>query len=560
MDLAASPPLPASSPSALAASAGPAPGVAGAPRRLLAALGPGRVWIMGAVAAVMLGAMAMIALSGRDGDMAYLYTDLDPAAARSITDKLSAANTPFQLSADGTGVMVPRARVAELRMSLAGEQLGGAIGYEILDQQTGFGQSAARERLDATRALEGELARSIATLQPVQSARVHVVLAERALFATTARPASAAVTLRTRGALSAENVAAIRNLVAGAVPELSADAVSVIDQRGRLLARAGSAGAASGELDGRQAEIEARLRSEVEALLSPIVGSGKVRAQVSAELDPDQRREEARRFDPDGQVIARQISVEAGDQSQASDGAAGAVSASEQMPGEAGATGGAAPAGAGSRSASNETSEDVTYDNSRTDTVTTRAPGTIRRLSVAVMIDGGKKGLPPAQLQRLQRLVENAVGFNEERGDTVAVEAMAFTAEAAGADAPTDWLAMIPTGLLFDLAKLAMVAGAGLFVLRLIRSADGAGGAAATVDGGTLANGGEGAAMLPGAAGGGAATTAPGASSAMLQFDSDLAASQADGDVKAASLARISDAIRANPSESTSVIRKWISQ
>jgi flagellar M-ring protein FliF len=343
--------------------------------------------------------------------MGYLYTDLDPSAAATITEKLKAQNVEYTLSADGTSVMAPQDKLAELRMSLAGEKLGGKIGYEVLDEEQPFGVSASRAKMNETRAVEGELSKSIQTIQNVSAARVHIVMPERAMFAAESRKATAAVTVKTKGRLSSEQIASIRYLVSSSVPELSPDAVSVVDQTGALLARAGEAGSAGGaDADERQQAVEAKLREEVEALLEPIVGQGKVRAEVSAQIDRDQTREESNVFDPDKQVISRQVSVENGEQNSEQDAGAQTASVANQLPEAQGQPG--AATGNGRQSRSNQTSEDTTYDNSSTKTVTLRGPGKVTRLTVAVMVDGGEKGLPQPQMQRLQRLVENAVGMD----------------------------------------------------------------------------------------------------------------------------------------------------
>jgi flagellar M-ring protein FliF len=284
-------------------------------KNLVGQLGPKRLMLMGGVAFALLAALAFVATRGSDPQMGYLYTDLDPSAAATITEKLKAQNVEYQLSADGTSVMAPQDKLAELRMSLAGEKLGGKIGYEVLDEEQPFGVSASRAKMNETRAVEGELSKSIQTIQNVSAARVHIVMPERAMFAAESRKATAAVTVKTKGRLSSEQIASIRYLVSSSVPELSPEAVSVVDQTGALLARAGEAGSAGGaDADERQQAVEAKLREEVEALLEPIVGQGKVRAEVSAQIDRDQTREESNLFDPDKQVISRQVSVENGEQ------------------------------------------------------------------------------------------------------------------------------------------------------------------------------------------------------------------------------------------------------
>lgn len=532
---------------------------------LLTQLGRARALAIGAVGFALVIGLVMLAMRPSSAGLAYLYTDLDPSSAQAISEKLKAQNIEFQLSADGTAVLAPQDRLAELRMTLAGEQLGGKIGYEVLDAEQPFGMSAAREKMNETRAIEGELARSISTLQAVSAARVHIVMPDKAIFAREERKASAAVTVKTRSRLSGEIIEAIRSLVAAAVPELSPEAVSIIDAQGRLLARAGEAGSAGGqEIDERQLALEQRLRSQIEQLLEPIVGAGKVRAEVSAELDRAQKREEARLFDPDAQVISRQISVESGKQDQETEAGDGGVTVGNQLP-TVGASG-PVSGGTQTQSRANETSEDVTYDNSRTDTVTATGPGGIKRLSVAVSIDpGAKKSLPTDQMQKLTRLVENAVGYDAERGDSVVVEAMPFTPPAEEEGAGLDIMRYVPTAQILPMLELLLVAGVGLMVLRMVRSGSGdASGSAALLSGrraaDTMEPDANGDTMLPALEGDPALPAPPSLAnpSHMAALDQEIALAQVEGGIKASSLKRIGETIASNPAESASVIRQWM--
>jgi flagellar M-ring protein FliF len=347
------------------------------------------------------------------------------------------------------------------------------------------------------------------------------------------------------------------------VPDLAPEAVSIIDQKGRLLARAGEAGTdGSGEVDERQVALENRLRSQVEALLEPLVGQGKVRAEVSAEIDRDAKREEARVFDPDKQVIARQISVESGDTSQETAAPPGGVTVGNQLP----AANAAASSGSGDQrqANSNQTSEDTTYENSRTDTVTQRAPGALKRLSVAVMVDSGKTPLPAAQIQKLTRIVESAVGFDAERGDNVVVDSMPFAAPEATETLTDSILSKLPTSQIFTLLQLLVVAGVGLMVMKMVRGKPGA------IDGGMLnaqgALAAEGAPYQPLLGEDGQPLpidmqpSPPSLAnpSHMAQIDQEIALQQVEGGIKASSLKRLGDTIAGNPAESASVIRQWM--
>ncbi len=525
-------------------------------RAFVTQLGTRRLMLMAAVAVALMMALAAIAMRGSNPGMGFLYTDLDPTAAEAITEKLKSQDIPFQLSADGSSVLVPQDRIAGLRMAMAGDKLGGRIGYDVLDAEEPFGVSASRAKVNETRAIEGELARSIETLDAVIRARVQIVMPERAMFATETRKATAAVTIKSKGRLPGESVQAIRYLVAAAVPALSAEAVTIIDQNGTLLARAGEDGSGdAASADERQVAVESRLRSQIEAMLEPIVGVGKVRAEVAAVIGRDQVREDANVFDPDKQVIARQVTVESADQNNEALAASRGASVAAQLPEAAGQ---AAGSGGNSRqSAKNDNSEDTSYANSATRTVTVRGPGRVTRLTVAVMIDGGPKGVPAPQLQKLQRLVENAVGYDGDRGDSVVVEPMRFAAADALAGDTPGLFSMVSTDQIFALVKLLVVAGVGLAALRMLRGKP----ANARDDTPLLAERSpEQLALAVRAADGDEAAVEQlqrdGGDAALL--DQEIALAQVDGRIKLSALKRIGDAVAASPAESASVVRQWM--
>lgn len=528
-------------------------------KNLVTQLGTKRLAMMGGVAFALLAALTVVAMSSSKSNMGYLYTDLDPAAASTITEKLKAQNVPYTLSADGTAIMAPEDKLAELRMSMASEKLGGKIGYEVLDAEQPFGVSASRAKMNETRAIEGELAKSIQTIQNVTAARVHIVMPERAMFAAESRKATAAVTVKTKGHMGSEQIASIRYLVSSSVPELSPDSVSVVDQTGALLARAGdpdTAGAA--DADERQQAVEGKLRDEIEALLQPIVGEGKVRAEVSAQIDRDQTREEANVFDPDKQVVARQVSVETGDQNKENDAGPQTTSVSNQLPD---AKANPAAPGSSRQSASNQTSEDTTYSNSSTRTVTVRAPGKVTRLTIAVMVDGGPKGLPADQIQRLQRLVENATGIDTQRGDSVVVESMPFSAVPVD-EAKENIFSKLPMDKIWTFLQLALIAGVGLLALRMLKPKPEPLPIEPQMTALEAQQQSEEMRLLT-------ARAADGDPDALQQLeqmgatdtpllDQEIALAQVDGRIKLSALKRIGSAIAASPPEAASVIRQWM--
>jgi flagellar M-ring protein FliF len=527
-------------------------------------LGSRRLLMMGGVAMALLGVLAAVALRGGSSEMGYLYTDLDGSTAQAITAKLTAQNVPFQLSADGTSIMAPKDKLPELRMAMAADKLSGKVGYEVLDAEQPFGVSSSRARMNETRAIEGELEKSLQSLDSVVKARVHIVMPERAMFASETRKATAAVSLKTRGRLPASAVQAIRYLVSSSVPELSAEQVSIVDQTGMLLARAGeSDDAGASAADERQSGIENRVRSQIEGMLEPIVGQGKVRAEVSAQVARDQTREETKVFDPDKQVIGHQVTVESGDQSNENGPAPAGVSVGAQLPENQGAAATGAGGGDSRKSARNETSEDTTYENSQTHTVTVRAPGKLTRLTVAVMVDGGKKGLPAPEIARLTRLVQNAVGFDAARGDSVVVENMAFAAADALAEGDgglLSWFSWVSADQIFGLLKLLVIAGAGLIAMRMLRPKYGqrAGDERLLTNQTTdaqdlasrIANG------DPDALQQIEAMREAGKDTALL--DQEISLAQVDGRVKLSSLKKIGASVSDSPAEAASVIRQWM--
>lgn len=524
-------------------------------RTLMAQLGRRRLLLIGGVALALLIGLGTLAIGKAAPAMGYLYTDLDPSAAATITEKLKGQNVPFTLSSDGKAIMAPVDRLADLRMDFAGERLGGKIGYDVLDQEEPFGVSSSRAKINETRAIEGELSRSIESLDHVEHARVHIVMPEREIFATKARAASAAVTLKTSGRLSPEAVEAVRHLIAASVPDLLPTSISVVDQTGALLARAGEAGSSgASDLDSRQTAVEARMREQIETMLEPIVGAGHVRAEVSALLERNHVTEEADVFDPDTQVIGHQVTVDTNAQNDATSPGAEGATVSTQLPDAAGRIAGGS--GETQRSANHETSEDTTFQNSHKRIVSEYRPGKIERLSVAVMVDGAATAMTKPELARITRLVQNAVGYDADRGDAVAVEVMRFAAaERAAAEESSLPLGLTP-GDLLGLAKWAIGAVGLAFAAWLVRGWWRPVSDAGDVDAG-----------LPDAT---PLALPPGEDSEQVRLedqtvpndlallDQDIALAQVDGSIRLSALKRIGDTIAASPGESVTVIRQWM--
>lgn len=370
--------------------------------------------------------------------MGLLFGNLEVSDASEIATRLDSLGIPYQLKGNGSQLLVPSDQVLNLRMTLAGEGLpgGGTVGYEIFDSSDSFGATSLVQNINMLRALEGELSRTIAALNRVSAARVHLVIPKRELFSRQESSASASIALKIRGGgkLPRNQVASIQNLVAAAVPGLTAGRVAIVDNSGNLLARGdgdddGGAGGAS-RADDYRAAFESRITKTVEQLLERTVGIGKVRTEVHAEIDFDRLTTNAEIYDPDGQVIRGQTIVEEKEDSINSD-TNSAVSASSNLPNQ--------DSSGASNSSSNKTvrTEEITnFEITKTIRTHVREGGTVKRLSVAVLVDGlyseddaGEsvyEQRSAAELAQLTQLVKSAVGFDEARGDLVEVVNMRF--------------------------------------------------------------------------------------------------------------------------------------
>jgi flagellar M-ring protein FliF len=405
----------------------------------LRALGPTRLAVLGLAALALLGAFGWALARVAEPEPVLLYTGLAIADSAAITRRLEALGVPYELEQDGGTILVPADRALRLRLTLAEEGLprGGSVGYEIFDSGDIFGTSSFVADLNLKRALEGELARTIGAIAGVRGARVHLVLPKRELFRREQIEPSASITLQMAGGrqLGSRQVQGIRHLVAAAVPDLEPERVTVVDERGDLLARAGD-DTEGGVLPSRAEEYreayESRLERRIEDLLERSLGPGRVRAEVTAELDFDQVSTTEETFDPEGQVVRSTQTIEEETELAERDQDE-AVTVAGNLPTED-AAGGAART---SNENTNRAEETINYEISRTVTNHTRAGGRVRRLSVAVLVDGtstpDENGelvyapRPAEEIAQIGTLVRSAIGFDAERGDVVEVINMPFS-------------------------------------------------------------------------------------------------------------------------------------
>ncbi|MDR0406856.1 MAG: flagellar M-ring protein FliF [Holosporales bacterium] len=372
-----------------------------------------------------------------------LFSELELTESAKVTAKLESLSIPFDVRADGQQILVNSEDVARARMSLAEEGFltGGNVGYELFDKGETFSATSFVQNVNHTRALEGELARSITTLSPIARARVHLVMAKKTLFSADSQKTTASVVLKLKSGarLKESQIQAIQNLVAGAVPDLSADHITIVDDQGTLLTYINSGDSRNGiarNFDELRSGQEARLAQSLEMLLSKTVGAGKVRVEVSMEMDFDHFSENKEIFDPDGQVIRSQQLIEDGAHSSDTPDKTRGVTVENALPNDTSAK---LNLSAGNTSQTKKTEEIFNYEISKTTRTLVRDTGVVRRLSVAVLVDGtyqkeNKGGViykprAVAELEQLKTLIKSAVGFKEDRGDTVEVINLRFATE-----------------------------------------------------------------------------------------------------------------------------------
>jgi flagellar M-ring protein FliF len=370
-----------------------------------------------------------------------LFPNLTSQESSQVMQSLDQHGLPYRLSPDSGIIQVPAARVHEARLKLATDGLPrrSGFGFELLEQDTGLGTSRLIEDARYHRAIEGELARSIATLDSVESARVHLALPRQSLFVRdrTRPTASVLLNLYAGRTIDEHRVAGIVHLVSSSIPELEPDAVTVVDQRGRLLTQpSGSEGFASGHQLDYTRRIEEGYVRRIMDLIGPIVGADGLRAQVAAEIDFSRVERTSEQFDPERAgtfVRSEQVSE---DETRGSMGAMGVPGALANQPPGAGIAGAGQDNqprdGQGGDAPENRSTRTVrNFEMDRVISHVREAPGGIRRLSVAVVVDHVTRvneagdlergPLDDLELERITTLVREAVGFNAARGDSVNV-------------------------------------------------------------------------------------------------------------------------------------------
>ena len=538
----------------------------------LRALGVAKLAAMGVVGVGILAMLGvLVSQSGSHPQMALLYGDLDLREAGQMAEQLDKAHIPHALAGQDDRLMVPVDQVATARLLLAkaGMPSGGSVGYEIFDRGDNLTATQFEQTINQTRALEGELSRSVRLISGVRAARIHLVLPHREPFATEQVPAQASVLLSMSGGtrMDAEGVQAVVNLVAAAVPGLRAQNIAIIDNHGTVLARAGSPSGPDSPLatvDEQRRATELRLARAVEEMLEPSLGADHVRAEAAVSMNTDQVRETSETYDPGQQVLRSQQTVS--DKNRNTEAETN-TSVQNNLPNAP-----AAQTPAGSQQDRQE--ETNNYEIGKVVRTLVQDQPRLARISLAVMVDGivakaadGKPSWQPRgkdELDRIATLVKSAIGYDEKRGDTVSVVSMPFTEHAVDAPvAQAGWFGLKPDHI--DLAHVGQSVMLGLFMLaallfvvrpmvnRLTEAAP------ARPDTASMLAG-------PGAVARPALAGPPG--TALVALDQLAAPAEEDmvtvtnvnGRLRAASLRQIVTLVNQHPEESLNILRGWLAK
>jgi flagellar M-ring protein FliF len=537
-------------------------------------LGAARMAAMAAVTLALIGFFSFLMIRMTAPQMVPLFTDLSLEDSSAIVKELDRQAINYEIKNDGAILLVPKDTVARLRMKLAegGLPKGGGVGYEIFDKSDALGATSFIQNINHLRALEGELSRTITSLDRVRAARVHLVLPDRPLFSRDKIDPSASIVLKVAGSLEPQQVRAIRHLVASAVNGLKPERISIVDETGKLLADgAGPNDPLEGAgADERKVAYEKRLRGEVENIVSSVVGPGRARVQVAVDFDLNRITQTSDKYDPDGRVVRSSQTRE--EQSATGSREGGPVTVSNELPG--------ANQQNGQGGDQNRKSEEiVNYEISRTTKTEVIEAGRVNRISAAVLVDGiytkndkGETVYQPRskdEIDRIAALVRSAVGFDSKRGDQVEVVNLRFADPTPQPiDEPTGWMNYLQFTKddIMRGAEMGVMALLGLVVLvmvvrplvrRIVTPEGGRGAAAAGVAG------------VAGAIGAPAGITNTGGPNVAIVGTEEAVAisnrtstmidvAKVQGQVHAQSVQKVGEIAEKNPHEAVSIIRTWL--
>lgn len=523
----------------------------------LKGLGRTKLAALGVVAALLLTSIGVLAFWGGSDKNSLLYGDVELSEAAEMVDALTKAHIPSTSGPDGHSIYVSKDKVAEARLLLAKDGLpsGGAVGYELFDKSGTLTSTQFEQGINETRAMEGELERSIKLLHGIRNVRVHLVLPHRDLFSTQTSPSQASVILDVGrvGTVSPEAIQAIQNLVSAAVPGLQPGNISIVDTRGDVLAKPGDPDSLAGKESSleklRHAE-EQRLAQAVEDMLTPTLGSGHVRVRAAVSMNADDVRETEETYDPDQQVLrsqktssAKSVNTEANPNTSVSNNLPNANAGQNNKVG----------------SSDDKSEETDNYEIGKRTRVVSQTRPRVARISLAVMADGtiekdkdGKsvwKPLDDAQIKRLTTLAQAAIGYEKSRGDEVSVVSMPFRND-GGIEFPTESSGFFTRDMLIYLAKwiipIGLVAGAALMIILPIIRKGKEGEADGEARHGLISEiASEGAALVSSALHGGG-------------HEDKVGIAGMDGMMRREALDRVGNLVGEHPEETVMIVRSWL--
>ncbi|MBI2239736.1 MAG: flagellar M-ring protein FliF [Magnetospirillum gryphiswaldense] len=546
--------------------------------QMMRGLGPMRLAAIAGVGVSILGFFIYLMSRVAAPQMELLYGELEMGDSKAIVEKLAADKVPFEVRKDGAEIWVPKDRKNELRVRMAEQAMpavGRVAGYELFDKQDALSSTSFQQNINYVRALEGELSRTIRSIDKVKVARVHLVLPKREAFAREANEPSASVILKMQGAarLDKGQVTAIQHLIAAAVPKMKPNRISIVDDKGTLLAKGydNDQEQAAENAESLKMNTEGRLARTIEGMLERSPGAGRVRAEVSVEMDMSRAVTTEETYDPESQVVRSQVTVNENEES--SDGEPPNVSVTNNLPDPN------ASSNSSNRSSSKsgKTQETTNYEISKKVKNTVREMGEIRRITAAVLVDGvydvaadGKKTYrdrTPEELAKLEELVRNSIGYDRTRQDQVKVVSMQFAGgeEQYAAEEPGEFIFGMRRDFVEKIASnLGLSIVAILFLLLVLRPLIGRaiesmqgqvgpdGRRLLTADGsGVPQLAGPGAPAMPAPALGGEEEVI---ADELIDID------KVEGRVKASSIRKIGEIVDKHPEEALSIIRNWLYQ
>lgn len=541
-------------------------------------LGMVRVAMLVGVTLGIVGAFAWLEVQGPSrGRMTVLASDLDPRSAQQIATELTGRNIPYRL--EGGEIFVPDSDLATAQtlLTIGGASSGGITGYEIFDRGSELAVTDFDQQVKLTRALEGELARTIVSVHGILHARVHIVLPRREPFAHDRQHAQASVmlTIPGRQTLSPEAIQSVVDLVAAAVPGLRPQDVTVIDSNLHLLFRAGDpneTGAKTAEQASVQQKTETRLAQAVEMMLERSLGPGHVHAEASIRMNFDKVNETEEKYDPDGSVVRSTQNVTSNNKTTEK---TGPVSLQNNLPN--------ADAGAAATGSQEGRQEETTnYEIGKTVRAIVHDQPQIQRISLAVMVDGvdqvgtdGKRAWRPrdkAELDQIAGLVKSAIGFDEKRGDQLDVVSMPFVSALDASEATPSSRPVKANGDLVTFVQIVAfaVVGFGIIILTArsifvalnkppagLTIADGL--VQQVAGGGNLITGQQ-QSKLPQSPGDtlGIAYSGPEGSKPRSEDDDSVILSNIQGQMRASSIRKVTQLVDRHPDTTLGIIRAWL--